>query len=678
MEAQYQSRTPIVRLNKKGEIIDPHNRVEVPKSDYSHYAPPKHTNSFMAVRPWLGSIVEPSVIPPLSNEQPAQNLKIEHIYGYRSLDARSNVLYLNGGKEIVYMSASVVIIHNTTTNKQRFLGSGEKTTFKGHDDDITAIAISSDKTKLASGSLGKNPMICIWNLEDGSLAHSFRQGVDTKLVSGLSFSPDGKYLASVAGDDAHNVYLFDAATGTVIANNHVGTEAVTDLSFSHKSNEFATIGKNGIKFWHYDGKTLEGKRGIFGTHKITDLWSITWLPNGTCLTGGTTGSVYLWEGNSCSKEYKAHTGPVSGIIAVNDLIITSGRDNKVIIFDNKFVKKEEIEVRSNAKALDFDIPTNRIAAGLRDGTVIEIENSVVRILNQSHSDGELWGLALDTKTGYIVTTADDNKILVFDPKERKCIGEGIINEKAGPKPSSMGASTLSQFPPNQCARVVAVNPVNGHVAIGVNDGQLSIRAGVLELNTRIVDHHDAKEWIEATQYSPCGNFLAVGSHDNFVYVYDVNHNYKLISKFVKQNSFITSLDWSTDSNSIQSVSGSYEVLYSDAHNAHQFTEGGHKFKDEEWTTWSSKLGWPVQGIFPSGTDGSHINGVDRNNKKDLVATGDDWRLVNLHRWPALFGSTPKSYVGHSEHVVRVKFDSKDEYLYSIGGYDRTLIQWKIE
>jgi hypothetical protein len=100
-------------------------------------------------------------------------------------------------------------------------------------------------------------------------------------------------------------------------------------------------------------------------------------------------------------------------------------------------------------------------------------------------------------------------------------------------------------------------------------------------------------------------------------------------------------------------------------------------KDEPWTTFSCKLGWPVQGIFPSGTDGSHVNGVDRSKKKDIFAVGDDWGLVNLYRNPALTGAKPQSYRAHSSHVVRVKFDDKDSRVYSIGGFDRTLIQWKV-
>jgi hypothetical protein len=51
--------------------------------------------------------------------------------------------------------------------------------------------------------------------------------------------------------------------------------------------------------------------------------------------------------------------------------------------------------------------------------------------------------------------------------------------------------------------------------------------------------------------------------------------------------------------------------------------------------------------------------------------------VNLYRNPALKGAKQVSYRAHSSHVVRVKFDDKDSRLFSIGGYDRTMIQWKL-
>ena len=75
----------------------------------------------------------------------------------------------------------------------------------------------------------------------------------------------------------------------------------------------------------------------------------------------------------------------------------------------------------------------------------------------------------------IYTTADDNQVLQFDPKTRKVVGKGTVSEKKGRKFRIGGASTLSPLPPNQHSRAVAVNKKLGHVAIGTNDGTLSVR-----------------------------------------------------------------------------------------------------------------------------------------------------------------------------------------------------------
>lgn len=72
-----------------------------------------------------------------------------------------------------------------------------------------------------------------------------------------------------------------------------------------------------------------------------------------------------------------------------------------------------------------------------------------------------------------------------------------------------------------------------------------------------------------------------------------------------------------------------------------------------------------------------MNIVDRSKSEAVIATGDDWGFVNLYRNPNNKGSKCNTYRAHSSHVVRVKFDSSDKYIYSVGGYDRTLMKWKV-
>jgi hypothetical protein len=63
----------------------------------------------------------------------------------------------------------------------------------------------------------------------------------------------------------------------------------------------------------------------------------------------------------------------------------------------------------------------------------------------------------------------------------------------------------------------------------------------------------------------------------------------------------------------------------------------------------------VDGIFPAGVDGTHINGVDFSQDGNLIATADDYGLVSIFRNPAVKGAKPICFRGHSEHVVRAKF-----------------------
>lgn len=144
------------------------------------------------------------------------------------------------------------------------------------------------------------------------------------------------------------------------------------------------------------------------------------------------------------------------------------------------------------------------------------------------------------------------------------------------------------------------------------------------------------------------------------------------------SSFIVALDWSQDSSYIRSNCGAHEILYwkIGEDSAEQDKSGRSNTTGTAWASKHTKFGWTVDGIFPSGTDGTHINGVNGSNDGSLIVTADDFGLVNVFRDPCRNGSKPFSVRGHSEHVVRAAFSNNDNYIFSIGGYDQTLMQWK--
>ena len=177
---------------------------------------------------------------------------------------------------------------------------------------------------------------------------------------------------------------------------------------------------------------------------------------------------------------------------------------------------------------------------------------------EGHNDGEVWGL--DMANGKVITTGDDNQVKIWDPYSRKC-GEGntaIVNT-AQRKARKNKASTLGQYPDSQASRAVAIS-VNGDVVCAANDGSLTCRK-FDDLKTINKEIHDSQEWIEVMEFSPDGQYLAVGGHDTNIWIYNVAEDYSLVGKCVKHNAALTCIDWSMDGSYIRSVCNAYELLF---------------------------------------------------------------------------------------------------------------------
>lgn len=130
-------------------------------------------------------------------------------------------------------------------------------------------------------------------------------------------------------------------------------------------------------------------------------------------------------------------------------------------------------------------------------------------------------------------------------------------------------------------------------------GKVSIR-DFNDFDTKKTTLKDAQEWCEVARYSPCENYLAIGSHDNNLYVYKVAEDgtYSLYKTFAKHNSFVTGLDWSADSTYIRTQCGAYEKLYFNIPDKSHDSAGLSNCKDMQWATHTVKLGWDVQGVHP--------------------------------------------------------------------------------
>jgi WD40 repeat protein len=642
---------------------------------------PSEGDQMLAIKPWLGALKPPTNPPPLVKEPPKANIELEYVYGYRCFDSRQNLYYTENPDEVVYMTAALGVVLNKKFNTQKIYGGGPADRDIGHTDDITSLALHPDLKTIATGEVGKNPKICIWQTTNPDRSiNEFRQDRDSRAVTCLGFSFDGRLLAAADLHNDHNVRVWDWAKGLKLALVKGGPDRIFDLSWSKISLDFCTAGVKHVEIWNFDVNKplLTKKKGIFGnTGTVVNMTCCAWVQN-SALTGGLNGKVYKWSGNSLTAAVQVHKDQfgIHSINVVNENVLTGAKDNTLKISDSNLQVKRTIQMDSFPRAIDMK--GEMVLCGLRDGTIYEIDSAGnKRILMESHCDGEVWGLAMSpAEENIFLTVGDDNHVKVWDMVHRKCLNSKVLETVPGPqRRAGQGASTMATNSPNQQARAICIDKESQNMAIGHNDGHVSILDNPRGLNL-IKTLKEPKEWIESMSYSPNSKFLAVGSHDNFIYVYNLP-SYTVKCKLTGHSSFIIALDWSVDSNSLHSNCGAYELLFWDVGSGRQNKSGATGLRDEVWHTWTAKLGWPVQGIYEGVIDMTHVNTVDRNKALDLVAVGNDWGNVVLFRFPNCEGAKGKSFKGHSEHVTNVKWNSNDEYLFSAGGYDQTIMQWKV-
>ena len=116
---------------------------------------------------------------------PKSTLRLEYIYGYRSANCRSNI-HLTESGELVYFSAAVAIVQ-TINDKENY----QQRFFLGHDDDIISSCLHPDRTIVATGQIGKNAQICVWNTQGIMKLESLLQG-HTVGVGAMNFHADGE------------------------------------------------------------------------------------------------------------------------------------------------------------------------------------------------------------------------------------------------------------------------------------------------------------------------------------------------------------------------------------------------------------------------------------------------------------------------------------------------------
>ncbi|XP_076590964.1 echinoderm microtubule-associated protein-like 2 isoform X1 [Chaetodon auriga] len=598
---------------------------------------------------------------------PDRKLKLQWVYGYRGRDCRSN-LYLLPTGEIVYFNASVVVLYNTEEQQQRH--------YLGHNDDVKCLSVHPDMVTIATGQVAGNskdgkllsPHVRVWDSVSLNTLHVIGMGVFDRAVTCVAFSKSngGTFLCAVDDANDHILSVWNWQKEKQLADVKCSNDSVLAAVFHPMDpNLIVTCGKSHINFWTMEGNTLTKKQGLFEKHeKPKYVLCVAFAENGDAITGDSSGNVYVWAkgGNRITQQVSgAHEGGIFSVCVLKDgtMVSGGGKDRKVVLWGHDYRKQAEMEVGESfgpVRALAEGKPGELFIGTTKNAIIRAAFPNTLTPIVQGHTD-ELWGLDIHPSMEQFVTCSQDRQVHLWDTNSHQPLWSKTIEDPG---------------------RSAGFHPSGAVLAVGTMTG----RWLVLDTDTRdlVSMHTDGNEIISNVKYSPDGNFLAVASHDNFVYIYAVTENgrkYSRVGKCTGHSSFVTHLDWSADSQYLVTNSGDYEILFWEASSGKHVTNMD-TVRNLEWATSTCTLGFNTFGIWPDGADGTDINAVCRSHDGSLLASADDFGKVHLFSFPCSQPRAPShEYGGHSSHVTNVAFLHDDGHLISTGGKDTSILQWVV-
>ncbi|PWA19467.1 hypothetical protein CCH79_00019053, partial [Gambusia affinis] len=626
---------------------------------------------------------------------PEKKLKLH--YGYRGRDCRCN-LYLLPTGEIVYFNASVVVLYNTEEQQQRH--------YLGHNDDVKCLSVHPDMVTIATGQVAGNskdgkllaPHVRIWDSVSLNTLHVIGMGAFDRAVTCVSFSKSngGSFLCAVDDANDHILSVWNWQKEKQLAEVKCSNDSVLAAVFHPMdTNLIVTCGKSHINFWTMEGNTLTKRQGLFEKHeKPKYVLCVAFAENGDAITGDSSGNLYIWaKGRVCSFSLMeghsvnvgsanvcvcacvcvcvcvlsggnrisqvvsgAHEGGIFSVCVLKDgtMVSGGGKDRKVALWDHNYRKQAEMEVGESlgpVRALAEGKPGELFVGTTKNAIIRAAFPDTLTPIVQGHTD-ELWGLDVHPSMDQFVTCSQDKQVHLWDTSTHQPLWSKTMEDPG---------------------RSAGFHPSGAVLAVGTMTG----RWLVLDTDTRdlVSMHTDGSEIISNVKYSPDGNFLAVASHDNFVYIYAVSESGKKYSR--GHSSFVTHLDWSADSQYLVTNSGDYEILYWEASSGKHVTNMD-TVRNLDWATSTCTLSFSAFGIWPDGADGTDINAVCRSHDGSLLASADDFGKVQLFSFPCSQPRAPShEYGGHSSHVTNVAFLHDDSHLISTGGKDTSILQWVV-
>jgi WD40 repeat protein len=587
---------------------------------------------------WTELVLPPSdyILPENAAHRPDEGLVLDFVHGYRGFDCGSNLFY-SVSDEAVYFAGAVGIVMDTTTRRQRhFVGPGNHLMRE-----IVALTLHPSGSIAATAERAFDPHIFVWDLSTMATIRDL-SGAHSGGVSALAFTQDGKRLVSAGMDPSHTVAVWEWKNdkrSDPLCKVDLKTEKIFALGCNPRDDVIVACGVRMIEFLR-TGHSRTGQRvlehlpGVFSsanraTHGLsptmlccaftkTEFSLTSSLRNaveGLCLTGSDIGNIYLWKREEqMDMIVAAHKGCVYALSTAINAFLSGGKDGKVRLWNNDLEPLRNYDISAAAmadtvvKALDFRLGRALVGTASSEVWCLDQTSGEIAPLAQGHSAGGVYAVASHPTKPLYASVGDDAVLRLWD----------------------LGAQRQWKSKPLDApGRSAAFSPEGKVVAVGHSNGSWSVHR-VDDLD-EVASARDRKKAVLVVRFSPNGRYLAVGSEDCLVDLYDCASDYDWVGTLQGHSVPVHRVDWSADSRVLQTAGEDQEPMFWDAEAQAQLP-GFEATRDVDWETYTSTVGWPAQGFLGTGLLSL---AACRSLSGRLVAVGNADGLVRVFRYPCV-------------------------------------------
>ncbi len=534
-------------------------------------------------------------------------------------------------------------------------------------------AFSADGQFLAAAST--NGIAKLWNMEDRTLVRSF-QG-STNAIDAIAIYPSGKEIA-VAKRDDQAINIFDVSSGKLIRPLPT-VRMCFSLAYSPDGRWLASgAGEREIWIWESSTGNLVKKLSY-----PSPVQALAFSPDSGWLAGGGNTTLKLWEVSSwnLAATLEGHTAWINSVAFTPDgtRLVSAGLDREIKIWE-PFKEREILSLvgHTNSISAIAVTPGGRLVSGSMDGTVQVWETSPLperrELFTLTGHTNRVFSLAFDPyRSGRLVSVGEDRG-LVWDIVEQALVGSfpAVFDVTF----SRDGRHMISPMPSP---------PDEDRMWVEVRDG-----------NSPDIVHTSTKKdfVIFSADISVDGNWVAGGTYDREILVWNrktgtqsgVQHGHQ---------SYVNTLRFSPKGRYLVSVGYHGETMRWDATRLTE-TQDGLQLLPPSATREFSHIGFSpdekrlatgdgFDGIFilnvVTGEKLRHIPRAHGGIVLGVTFSPDGRRLAScgmdnvVRLWNAETGEALRTFIGHTASVYDVAFSPDGRMLASCGP-DQTVKLWE--